>query len=193
LKSLCGSDFAEGGFDDLFEIVFTGFDDAEFAFGVLGGVAGVGGVDHDGRAEFAADGAWRRLGRVGGTEDIADLVHSADTFVNEGDTFLGAGFLPLGLRNLTRRMAGHEADDIVELRVALHGAEDFAKGLLVGLGKLEAEFLLEDVLGLGADAILELGAEEFTDQGRRIPWPARCSWGVPGHRRWTSRCGRRSR
>ena len=41
--------------------------------------------------------------------------------------------------------------------------EDFAERLLVGFGNLEAEFLFEDVLGLGADAVLELGAEEFAD------------------------------
>src|ERR1035437_2043081 len=51
------SEFPEGFLDDLLEIVFTRLDDAEFASGIIGGVAGVRGVDHDGGAEFAADAA----------------------------------------------------------------------------------------------------------------------------------------
>src|ERR1017187_3591937 len=58
--------------DDLAEVVFADVDDAHFAFGVFLRVAGVRGVDHDGRAEFAADGARRRFGRISRSQHIAD-------------------------------------------------------------------------------------------------------------------------
>ena len=41
--------------DDLPEIVFAGLDDGEFALGIFLRIARVRGVDHDVRAEFAAD------------------------------------------------------------------------------------------------------------------------------------------
>ena len=43
-----GSDFSVGFFDDLLEIIFAGFDDAKFAFGIFGRIAGMCGIHHDG-------------------------------------------------------------------------------------------------------------------------------------------------
>src|ERR1700683_1317576 len=60
-------------FNEGFEIVLAYLDDAHFAAGVVGRIGGVGGVDHDGRAELAADRSGRRLGRVGRPEDLADF------------------------------------------------------------------------------------------------------------------------
>ena len=121
------------------------------------------GVDHDGGAEFAADGAGRRLGRIGRAEDVADFVHRANAFIDECDALFRAGLGPVGLRNFAGRATGHEADDVVELRVALNRAENFAERLLVGVGNLEAEFFFQNVLGLGADAVFEFGPKEFAD------------------------------
>ena len=64
----------------------------------------MGGVDHDGRTEFTADGAGRRLGWIRGSEDVADLVHSANAFIDEGDAFFRAGLGPVGLRNIAGRV-----------------------------------------------------------------------------------------
>ena len=50
-----GLDFPERFFNHLLEVVFAGFDDAKFALGIFGGIAGVCGVDHDRGTEFAAD------------------------------------------------------------------------------------------------------------------------------------------
>jgi len=61
-------------------------------------------------------------------------------------------------------MAGHETDDVVKLRIALDRSEDFAQRLLVFRRHFETKFLFENVLGLGADAFLELGAEKFADR-----------------------------
>jgi len=54
-------DLAVEFLDDFFEVVFADVHDAEFAFRAFFGIAGVGGVDHNGLAEFAADGTGRRL------------------------------------------------------------------------------------------------------------------------------------
>ncbi len=93
--------------------------------------------------------------------------------------FCVPGLFPVGLRDFGGRVAGHEADDVVKLAVTLDRAENVAQRLLIGLGNLEAEFLFEEILGLGADAVLELGAQEFTDGGRKTPSPARCSCATP--------------
>ena len=53
-------------FDQRFEVVLVDLDDSHLAFGVLGGIGSVGGVDHDRLAKFAPDRAGRRLaGSVG--------------------------------------------------------------------------------------------------------------------------------
>ena len=61
-------------------------------------------------------------------------------------------------------MAGHEPDNVVELRIALHRPENIAQRLLVGRGNLETKFFFQQILGLGADAVLEFVAEEFPDR-----------------------------
>src|SRR5437899_2666752 len=68
-------------------------DDVHFSPRVFHGVAGVGSVDHDGRTKFAADGAGRRFGRVGGAQHVADFANGLMTFVNDGDAFLRAGLM----------------------------------------------------------------------------------------------------
>jgi hypothetical protein len=53
-------------FNDLAEIIFADVDDTRFALGVFPRVAGLRGIDHDGRAKFAANGAGGALdGSVG--------------------------------------------------------------------------------------------------------------------------------
>ena len=93
-------------FHHFLEGILGDLDDADFAHGVLRGVAGVRGVDHDVRAEFLADGSGRRLGGIGRPEDVANLVHRINAFIDERDALLGAGFAEarrLGLARGTRR------------------------------------------------------------------------------------------
>src|SRR5260221_3450347 len=64
--------------DDLLESVFTDVDDADFPFGIFRRIAGVGGVDHDGLAELAADRAGRRFGGIGRPKHVADFADGFD-------------------------------------------------------------------------------------------------------------------
>jgi len=49
------------------------------------------GVDHDGRAKFAADGARRRLGRIGRSQHIADFGDRIHAFIDQCDALFRAG------------------------------------------------------------------------------------------------------
>src|SRR5260221_1336414 len=60
-------------FDERLQVIFADLDDFHFSLGVVGRIAGVGGVDHDVLAEFAANGAGRRLAGIGGPENAANL------------------------------------------------------------------------------------------------------------------------
>src|SRR5213594_1690507 len=73
--------------DHLAETVFRRPNDGDFPFGILFGIAGMRRVDHDGLAEFTADGARRGLGRIGGTEDVSDFANGFNALINDGDAF----------------------------------------------------------------------------------------------------------
>jgi hypothetical protein len=121
-------------FDEGFEVVFANPDDAHFAARILGGIGGVRGVDHDGRAELAANGARRRLGRIGRAEDLANFAHGINALIDKDNALLGAGFGPRLAIGFGRRVAGHEADDVVELLLAGERTEQ-AADLLLHLGR----------------------------------------------------------
>src|SRR5882724_1860850 len=74
---------AKPAFDQRLQIVFLDLDDAHFALGIFGRIGGVRGIDHDGRAELAADRARRRLGRIGRAEHFADFAHGVDPLIAE--------------------------------------------------------------------------------------------------------------
>ena len=67
-----------------------------------GGIAGVRGVDHDGLAEFAADGSGRRLGGVGRAEHVADFVDGAHAFINQRDALFACRAWSSRLREFRR-------------------------------------------------------------------------------------------
>ena len=124
----------------------------------------MGGVDHDGLPELAPDRSGRSLGRVCWAENVADFANGLDAFVNQRDALFAARFVPLGLREVRRGMAGHEFDDVFELAVAEDGAEDVAQRAFLVRGDFDAEFLFERPLGLAGEDILELGAKHLADR-----------------------------
>jgi len=92
-------------------------EDAHFAPRVLHRVGGVRGVDHDVGAELAADGTGARLGRIGGTQNLADLGHRLKAFVHDREALLGAGQGALLGQAVRRAASGHELHDVFELAV----------------------------------------------------------------------------
>ncbi len=123
----------------------------------------MGGIDHDGGAEFAADGAWGRFGGVGGAEDFPDFADGVHAFIDEGDAFFGAGLVHLVCGAFAGGSAGHKADDIIELVVAEEGSEEFAELFFFGGGYGELEFLFDRGAGAGGDGVFEFGAEDIAD------------------------------
>ena len=79
---------------------------ANLALGIFHRIARVRGVDRDVRAEFAADGAGRRLGRIGRAEHVADFADGVHAFINQRDALLRAGLLPFRLRFELRTARG---------------------------------------------------------------------------------------
>ena len=104
-------------FDHLPEIVLSDVDDFHLALCVFLGIAGVGGVDHDGLAKFSADGTRWRFRRVGGSQHITNLANSLNPFVHQGDTFLGPRPVKIPWGSLGGGAPGHKLHDVLKLTV----------------------------------------------------------------------------
>src|SRR5260370_110788 len=104
-------------FDHFFERVLAYVHNGDFALRAFFGVTPLGGVDHDGLAEFAPDRAGRRLRRVGRTEDVANLSDGFHAFVGNRDGFLRARFLPMRGVAISGGATVHEHDDVLKLIV----------------------------------------------------------------------------
>src|ERR1039458_2137963 len=150
-------------FDALTEVVLANVHNAHLAPGVVFGVAGVGGIDHDGLAKLAPDGAGRGFGWVGGAEHIADLAYGSNTFVNQGNALLRTGRILFGQRTFRGRAARHEPDYVLELVIAKRRAKDSAQLMFLVGADLEAHFLLNRRFGFRRYDILELRAQRLAD------------------------------
>ena len=149
--------------DDLAEIVFAHIDDAHFASGVFRRIAGVRGVDHDGRAEFAADGAGRRLGRIGRAKHVADFADGIHAFINQRDALFRAGPGPFFARQFGRRWP-----DMNRMMFSNWWSPKVGQRISPSCFSSAAAILKENsfssaALALVADDVLELGAQDFAD------------------------------
>src|ERR1051326_7345452 len=85
--------------DQRLQVVPTSANDFHFPLRVLGGIAGVSGVNHDVLAEFATDCPRRGLARVGWAKHAADFGHGLGALVHDSEDFLQAA-----LRSEERRV-----------------------------------------------------------------------------------------
>ena len=99
------------GLNQGFQVIFFDSDDFHFTLGVLGGVGSMGGIDHDGGAELAANGAGRGFGRVSGSKDFANFSDSVHSLINDCDALLGPRIVDVRGGAFAGFYAGHELDD----------------------------------------------------------------------------------
>src|SRR5438876_10211407 len=67
--------------DYFLEVILHYIDDADFSFGILDRIAGMGGIDHDRLAELAPDRSGWRLGGIGWAEHIQDFTNPIHALV----------------------------------------------------------------------------------------------------------------
>lgn len=123
----------------------------------------MGGVHHHIGAELAANGAGSGFGGIGRAQGLTDLGDSVGTFKDDDPAGHCAGALAFRRGTFAFGAAGHEADDVIELTVAVGRAEYLADLCLGGLIELAAQCLFnigEDVLG---DPAAQFGAESIPD------------------------------
>jgi len=96
-------------------------------------------LDHDGGAEFAADEPGGALERVGGPEDVADLVHGADAFETRAMHF-SVPVLVQSAAQLAGAWPDMKRTMLSKLGHPLHGAGGLHRGLSGRFGELEAKF-----------------------------------------------------
>ena len=124
----------------------------------------MGGVDHDGGAEFPADRSGRRFGGVRGAEHVPDFPNGFVTFVHQRDARFRAGLVDRHRVALTRRAAGHKLDDVLELLVAGQRAEKIAERLFLLGRDFKPEFLFDDDFRFRHHCVVESCPQDFTDR-----------------------------
>src|SRR5208283_4193350 len=115
-----------------------------------------------------ADGARRRLGRVGRTKHVADFANRAYAFIDQRDALLRAGFVLLTRRTFRGGAARHEPDDVLELVVAKERAKDGAKLLLLLAADLKSHLLFNGCFGFRGDDILELRSQGLANRAVKL-------------------------
>src|SRR5688500_2171996 len=136
-----------GFLDYVLKGVFADVDNADLSSGVVFRIARVGRVDHDGRSEFTSNRAGRRLRGVGRAEHVSNLAHCFEPFVDNGDAFFAAGLLDGRFVAIRRAAAGHEANDVIELIVAIERPEDLAQLFALAGANLESKLFFERAFG----------------------------------------------
>src|SRR5213079_2664656 len=114
-------------FNQRFEIILVDSNNSHFAFGVLRRIRRVRGVDHDGLAKFPADRAWRRFGRIGWAQHVANLTDRIHALINNGDRFFRSGSTAFFIRTFAWLSPGHEFDDAFPVFAAALWAKFFLK------------------------------------------------------------------
>src|SRR4030088_329490 len=72
----------------------------------------MGGVDHDGLAEFFSDRTGRRFRRIGRAKNFSDFAHRVLALINDGNAFLAAWLLTFVGRTAACFCSRHELDDL---------------------------------------------------------------------------------
>src|ERR1017187_9333082 len=153
--------------DKRLQIIVTRADDLHFALGVIGRIAGVRGIDHDVLAEFATNGARRRLARVRGAEDAADFGHRVRAFIHDRQDLFHAALRLGGTRAIFRLPPRHEFHDQAELLLGKQPPHNFAEGVLSLRVESESELLLQRQSRPLARNVLELLAKNREDGSDR--------------------------
>src|SRR6266545_6324016 len=110
-------------FNQRFEIILVDSNDSHFTFCVLRRIRCVCGVDHDGLPEFSPDRAWRRFGRVGRAEHVANLAYGVYALINNGNGFFRSRSVTFFRWTFAGFSPGHEFDNAFPVFAATLWAE----------------------------------------------------------------------
>src|ERR1044071_802983 len=128
----------------------------------------MGGVDHDGLAELAANRARRSLRWISRAQNIANFPNCFDAFISKRDALFRTWFVEFAQRTFGGSAPRHKANNVFKLVIPENRAKNLAKLLFVIGAKFEPEFLFDSCTGLRANHVLKFSAEGFPNRTIKI-------------------------